>query len=205
MNEAMADEGLFEKIEKIKIHFRILILVGAVVLFGGLFTYFVYIPKTTEIAKTKKNINKLNKRLTQAIKRSKRLPKLNAELALRDTQYEEALKLLPNKKEIPNLLRKVTELGNDAKLDFRVFVPKKERRKELYFEIPVAIEVRGGYHNVAVFFDKIGHMERIMNIKDVSMRPVRPRSTNLITKCTAVTYRLRGKASAKKTPKKKKK
>jgi type IV pilus assembly protein PilO len=200
----MADEGLFEKIEKIKIHFRILILLGAVVLFGGLFAYFVHIPKTAEIEKTKKNITKLNKRLTRAIKRSKKLPKLNAEMALRDTQYEEALKLLPNKKEIPNLLRKVTELGNDAKLDFRHIILKKEKRKKLYFEIPLAVEVRGGYHNVAVFFDKIGHMERIMNIKDVSMRPVKGRSTNLITKCTAVTYRLRGKASAKKAPKKKK-
>ncbi len=200
----MADEGLFEKIEKIKIHFRILILAGAVVLFGGVFVYFVHIPKTTEIAKTKKNITKLNQRLTRAIKRSKKLPKLNAEMALRDTQYQEALRLLPDKKEIPNILRKITELANDAKLEFRIFVPKRERRRKLYFEIPIPIEVRGRYHNVAVFFDKIGHMQRIMNIKDVSMRPVKPRSTTLITKCTAVTYRLRGKARAK-TPKKKKK
>ena len=200
----MADEGLFEKIEKIKIHFRILILAGAVVLFGGVFVYFVHIPKTTEIAKTKKNITKLNQRLTRAIKRSKKLPKLNAEMALRDTQYQEALRLLPDKKEIPNILRKITELANDAKLEFRIFVPKRERRRKLYFEIPIPIEVRGRYHNVAVFFDKIGHMQRIMNIKNVSMRPVKPRSTTLITKCTAVTYRLRGKARAK-TPKKKKK
>jgi type IV pilus assembly protein PilO len=200
----MADEGLFEKIEKIKIHFRILILAGAVVLFGAVFAYFVHIPKTTEIAKTKKNITKLNQRLTRAIKRSKKLPKLNAEMALRDTQYQEALRLLPDKKEIPNILRKITELANDAKLEFRIFVPKRERRRKLYFEIPIPIEVRGRYHNVAVFFDKIGHMQRIMNIKDVSMRPVKPRSTTLITKCTAVTYRLRGKARAK-TPKKKKK
>lgn len=200
----MADEGLFEKIEKIKIHFRILILVGAVVLFGAVFAYFVHIPKTAEIAKTKKNITKLNQRLTRAIKRSKKLPKLNAEMALRDTQYQEALRLLPDKKEIPNILRKITELANDAKLEFRIFVPKRERRRKLYFEIPIPIEVRGRYHNVAVFFDKIGHMQRIMNIKDVSMRPVKPRSTTLITKCTAVTYRLRGKARAK-TPKKKKK
>jgi len=138
-----------------------------------------------------------------AMKRSKKLPKLNAEKALRDTQYQEALRLLPNKKEIPNVLRKVTELANDSKLEFRIFVPKRERRRKLYFEIPIPIEVRGRYHNVAVFFDKIGQMQRIMNIKDVSMRPVKPRSTTLITKCTAVTYRLRGKASAKKTPKKK--
>ncbi len=96
-------------------------------------------------------------------------------------------------------------MANDSKLEFRIFVPKREKKRKLYFEIPIPIEVRGGYHNVAVFFDKIGHMKRIMNIKNVSMKPVRARSTTLITKCTAVTYRLRGKASAKKASKKKKK
>ncbi len=41
----MAGEGLFEKIEKIKMHFRILILVGTVGLLGGLFIYFFIFPR----------------------------------------------------------------------------------------------------------------------------------------------------------------
>jgi type IV pilus assembly protein PilO len=113
-------------------------------------------------------------------------------LELVNTQFKEALKLLPNQKEIPSLLKKVTQLGDDSELDFRLFRPRREIPKEFYVEIPVAIEIRGSYHNVAIFFDKIGHMERIMNILNVSMKPVAGGSTTLITTCDAVTYRFKG-------------
>ena len=120
------------------------------------------------------------------------MPERRAEKEKVDAEFQEALKLLPNEKDIPGLLKKVTELGNDANLDFRVFQLRSERAKEFYVEIPVAIEIRGTYHNVAVFFDKVGHMERIMNIHNVSMKPVTPNSTTLITTCDAVTYRFKG-------------
>ena len=121
-----------------------------------------------------------------------------------DAQFEEALKLLPDKKEIPSLLRKVTQLGNDSQLDFRVFVPQKETDRGFYMEIPVSIEVRGTYHNTVVFFDKVGHMERIMNILNVSMKPVSEQSTMLSTNCNAVTYRFKGKSDEKPPAPKKK-
>jgi len=51
---------------------------------------------------------------------------------------------------------------------------------------------------VAVFFDKVGQMERIVNILNVSMIPVKDRSTILNTKCDAVTYRFKGEIDASK-------
>lgn len=63
-------------------------------------------------------------------------------------------------------------------------------------EIPVSIEVSGTYHNVAVFFDKVGQMERIVNILNVSMTPQKERSTTLTTRCDAVTYRFKGETDA---------
>ena len=188
----MKGESFFQKIEKIKMPIRILILLGTVVLLLAGFFFAVYKPKTEDIANTTNIIDGLNRKLTRAKIQRKRLPKVRLEKAQVDTQFREALKLLPNTKEIPSLLKKVTELGNDANLDFRIFRPKSEKSKEFYIEIPVAIEVRGTYHNVAVFFDKVGHMERIMNILNVSMRPVQARSTTLVTTCDAVTYRFKG-------------
>ena len=201
----MEGKNLFEKIEKIKMPIRILILVGALALLVGIYAYFIHFPKKKEINKTTKEIATLKNKLNKAKIRSKDLKKLNAQKARVNAKFREALKLLPNTKEIPNLLRKVTELGNDSRLDFRVFKPKKERPKKFYVEMPFSIEVRGNYHNVAVFFDKVGHMERIMNIHKVSMKPIKGRSTTLITTCEAVTYRFKGKPSAKKPKKKKKK
>ena len=120
------------------------------------------------------------------------------------TEFQEALTLLPNEAEIPNLLRSITQLGTDSQLEFRLFSPKRERAKDFYQEIPVAIEVSGNYHNVALFFDKVAKMDRIVNILDVSMKPVKERSTTLITTCDAVTYSFKGGSDAKKTQAKKK-
>ncbi|MEE9610799.1 MAG: type 4a pilus biogenesis protein PilO, partial [Desulfatiglandales bacterium] len=117
----------------------------------------------------------------------------------------QALRLLPNKKEIPRLLRSVTQLGSDSQLEFRLFSPQKERAQDFIMEIPVSIEVSGTYHNVAAFFDRVGRMERIVNILNVSMKPVKARSTTLITQCDAVTYRFKGGSDVGATRKKKKK
>jgi type IV pilus assembly protein PilO len=69
-------------------------------------------------------------------------------------------------------------------------------------EIPVSIEVSGTYHDVAVFFDRVGRMERIINILNVSMQPVSERSTVLTTTCDAVTYRFKGDSNVSKQGKK---
>jgi type IV pilus assembly protein PilO len=188
----MEAEVFFEKVEKIKMPIRILILVGSVVVFLGAFLWFMYMPKTEEMGKTEAKIQNLNQQLNKAKLKAKDRAKLTADKAQADTQFQEALKLLPNTKEIPSLLRKVTELGTGSQLDFRTFRPQPEKSKDFYIEIPVSIEVRGTYHNVAIFFDKVGHMERIMNILNVSMKPVSDRSTSLITTCDAVTYRFKG-------------
>jgi type IV pilus assembly protein PilO len=188
----METEAFFNKIEAIKMPIRLLIFVGTVVLLAGLFIWFIYIPQNEEIHKTTESIEKITQQINRAKIQNQKLPERRAEKAMVDAQFEEALKLLPNSKEIPALLRKITELGNESQLDFRVFRPQKEVARDFYVEIPVSIEVRGTYHNVAVFFDKVGHMERIMNIQNVSMKPVSQRSTTLVTTCNATTYRFKG-------------
>ena len=198
----MKTAALFEKVEKIKMPIRIAIFVGTLVLLAGLFFYFVYLPKSEEIAKTRDEIAKLQQRLSQAIVRAKALKKFEAEYAEADAQFQEALKLLPNTKEIPSLLKSITQLGTDSQLEFMLFSPQKERPQDFFMEIPVSIEVSGTYHNVAVFFDKVGQMERIINILNVSMTPQKERSTTLTTRCDAVTYRFKGEIDASAKPKK---
>ena len=188
----MEVNAIFEKIESIKMPMRIAILGGVIVLFFAVFIWFVYLPKTEEIKETRESITELDKNLTQAKLQRAKLPERQKEKEEVDAQFNEARKLLPNSKEIPSLLTKVSELVNEAKLDMRKFVQKSEKSKEFYDEIPVDIEVSGTYHNVAIFFEKVGKMERIMNINNVSMKPVKDNSTTLITTCDATTYKFKG-------------
>ena len=188
----MEPGSLFEKLEKIKMPIRILILAGTLALLGGLFAWQVYIPKTKDIAKTKQEIVSLKKKLDLAIRSEKQAERFRARKAEVDAQFKAALSLLPNRKEIPSLLRNITQLGTDSRLEFRLFSPQGEKSKGFYMEIPVNIEVSGNYHDVAVFLDRVGGMDRIVNILNVSMKPVGTRSTQLTTTCTAVTYRFKG-------------
>ncbi len=201
----MDTTALFEQVEKIKMPYRILIFVGTLVVLAALFFNFLYRPMAADIEKANREIATLKQKLNKARIRAKNLKKFEQEYAQVDAQFQEALKLLPNEKEIPTLLRNITQLGSDSALEFRLFSPRKERPGDFYMEIPVELEVSGPYHNVAIFFDKVGQMERIVNILNVSMKPVKPRSTQLITRCDAVTYRFKGKEDVKPTTAKKRK
>ena len=198
----MKKGALFEKVEKIKMPIRIAIFLGTLVLMAGLFVYFFYLPKSEEISKTQEEIARLQVKIDQASAKAKNLKRFEGEYAEVDVQFQEALKLLPNTKEIPSLLKSITQLGTDSQLEFLLFSPQRERPQDFFMEIPVSIEVKGSYHNVAVFFDKVGQMERIVNILNVSMTPQKERSTILTTRCDAVTYRFKGETDA--TPQSKK-
>lgn len=197
----MDTTAFFEQVEKIKMPARIGIFLGTIFLLVGAFIYFLYLPKVEEIKKTEEQIAQLEQKLNQAKVRAKRREALEQEFAQVDAQLQAALKLLPDSKEIPSLLTTLSQLGADASLDIRYVRLQKDRPRDFYIEIPVSLEVSGPYHNVAVFFDKVGRMERIVNILNVSMRPIQERSTTLVTNCDAVTYRFKGETDVTKTKK----
>ena len=180
-----------DKISKLRMAHRVLIFAGTVVLLLGLFIWLICIPKTTEIKDLKKEVDGLKVRLDRAKAMKQREEKLEMDLAELEAKLQIALKLLPSTSEIPTLLKSITKLGNDSNLEFLLFSPQREVSREYFIEIPVNIEVRGGYHDVALFFDKVSKLDRIVNVVNVSMVPVESTSTTLKTTCKSLTYRFK--------------
>ena len=194
----------FDKISKLRMIHRILIFAGTVVLIVGLYIWLVYIPKTGEIKTIKSDLDRLERNIKIARVRANNLERLEADLAKALGDLEVAIKLLPTTSEIPSLLKNITKLGNDSNLEFLLFSPEKQISKEFYVEIPVSIEVLGSYHDVAIFFDKVGKLDRIVNVVNVNMIPIKELSTTLKTSCKATTYRFKEGKKAESVPKKKK-
>ena len=119
-----------------------------------------------------------------------------------EAQFNIVMKALPEKEEIPALLAGISQAARDAGLDITSFEPNAEKAKEFYAEVPIAIRVSGGYHNVAMFFDKISNLPRIVTIDAANMVPDKD-GVKLSTSCTAVTYKFI--EPVKKKPSKKKK
>jgi len=188
-----AADSFFEKAQKIKKVQRILIISGLVLLLGGGFAWFVYMPRMQEIDRTEKEIAALKQKIQMGKIWGKRLESLRNEMAQVEKEFQKALKILPNEREIPSLLAGISQMGVDSNLQFRLFSPGQEKIKNFYVEIPVSMEVGGRFREVVLFLDKVSRMERIVNIVNIALKPKEPLSTDLITACKAVTYRFKSK------------
>ena len=196
-------DSFFAKIEQLSKVQRILIFSGVFIAIIAIFIFLLYKPKLAKISNLNNQLKTLEQKLVVAKKNAADLQEFQKKMQEAEVQFKTAMRALPEKEEIPSLLTSISRSGQDVGLEFLLFEPKSEVRKEFYAEIPVAMQVRGGYHDLAIFFDKVARLSRIVNIKNIEMGRAKD-SMDLNTSCTAVTYKFVEPAPPKKDNKKKK-
>lgn len=156
-----------------------------------LFFLAYYQPKNEEIGILVNQKSTLERELLDVKAKAADLVKFEKELEDARLLFEATSTLLPKDKEIPKLLKDISSLGRSAGLDFLTFKPLADIPKDFYAEIPVAINVRGPYHNMGFFFDQVSKLERIVSVTNVKMSsPKKEGAEMLLTSdCTLVTYR----------------
>ena len=194
---------VFEKIEKISKAQRMMIYCGAITILIGAFVYFSCLPKHKTIDKLNQNYDKLEQQLASAKRNAMQLKKSRNNMKKAEKDYRLVMKALPEKQEIPALLAGISQAGKVVDLEFLLFQPKAEIKKDFYAEIPVSIQVAGNYHNVGLFFDKVATLPRIVNIEKIKMTTLKG-GDELITSCSAVTYKFIDEAPQEKPEEKKK-
>lgn len=201
---------VISKLEQLSKIQRIAIWAGVLTVLIGAFVYFSYLPKLKKIDQLKANLSKIEKELEIAKKNARQLNDFRKKMQDAEEQFKIVMRALPEKEEIPTLLTGISKAGTDSGLNFILFQPKPDDKKDFYAEIPVAMTVTGDYHGVATFFESVAGLNRIVNIKNIDMKPDKD-STKLTTTCTAVTYKFiepsdeQPKTSGKSKKKKKKK
>lgn len=87
-----------------------------------------------------------------------------------DRELKYAITVLPDKKEIPSLLKKLSEEAEKFGLEVYYFEPQAESVQGFIAAVPVAIKLRGSFHEVLSFFDSVNKFARIVNVSDISMK-----------------------------------
>lgn len=138
---------------------------------AGAFVRWVYLPKQREAVLLEESLARLNSEVNLHQKNVARLDDLRKENAELKRLLAELKEQLPSQEEVDVLLKQVDELGRNAGLHFKLWRPsdKKPVLSGLYVEIPVNVEVMGGYHALRLFFDKIGSLPRIINVSSITM------------------------------------
>ncbi len=139
------------------------------VYFGTSFLPFSYPVRKAKIAELEKEHEKLAAEVEKARRVVGDLARLEAEYERLHDQWLSAQELLPEEKEMPELLRQVTMAGSRAGIEFALFQPGAQVAKEFHTEYPITVTVRGNYHQVGSFLGRLSNMDRIVNVSSLEL------------------------------------
>lgn len=149
-----------------------------VVIFGA--AYFLYFkPQQAEIQRIKAERVKAEEEVARLQEKKKELDIIEATLATLKETLKDLEAIIPKQKEIDVILRRIQQLAFDSRLDIIRFAPKGEINREFYSEWPIPIEIRGNYHNLAIFFDRLSKFARLFNIENFNIKALQTQSDDL--------------------------
>ena len=138
---------------------------------SALFYYYVVIPKFEVMTGLQENIGKLDAEIQATSIKVQHLDELVAANKELEKDLEKKKERLPPEEEAVMLLKQLSDLGVRLGLDIKLWKPgnQAEDPSNLFVRMPVSVEVAGGYHTAAVFFDRIKKLPRIINVSDLRM------------------------------------
>jgi type IV pilus assembly protein PilO len=154
-----------------------------------------------ELLKARAEQQSLWNTFDQKQRKAANLEAYRQQLAEIERTFGAMLRQLPGRTEVPSLLVDISQTGLAAGLQERLFQPGSESKKDFYAELPIKIQLTGGYHEFGLFVSGIAALPRIVTLHDIeivrsqqrggssSRRGAPAPSDNLTLNLTAKTYR----------------
>jgi len=159
-----------------------------------LYSYWYFWPKYRKIEELSIEIVNLKEEINKYKKLSQKKILLEKKLKERKIFLKKIIAILPNERELPELLSNVSEKAIRSGLEVISFTPRKEIVRNYYNIIPFDIEVKGGFQELILFLDKIESLTRIITLNNLFIKISKAKDgVSLYSKCTFYTYRYTGK------------
>lgn len=128
----------------------------------------------------------LERELEKARRMVDELPQLEREQRELEEKWKQAEALLPNDREVPELLTQITQAGDQSGVAFELFKPSGVRPKEFYNENPVEVQVTAGYHQLGMFLSRLANLARLVNVERLQLVGKEQRRPDKETKKTNI-------------------
>jgi type IV pilus assembly protein PilO len=192
-------EKFLEQFSKIPFQIKaISLLVILVVIVGG--NYFVIIiEKQSSIEELTLSIENAEKKLKELKKEAADKERYEKEIQGLQKKLADAEKQLPKKAEIPQLLRDIEYEAVQTGMVFDKFTPMGESIQGDFAHVPVQMDIRGSYHETAIFLDRLAKMPRIVNATFLKIGKPNSKDKKIVmnTRFLATTYRYLDEAERK--------
>jgi type IV pilus assembly protein PilO len=182
---------------------------GQVLLFvvlsaGGVYAYKYFYADERETALVTKQteLDEVRARITKATAVARQLPAFQAEVKLLEGQLESLKAVLPEQRDVGEMLRRIQTLAVQSNLVVKNFRPQAVKNLQMHAEWPMTLEFDGTYHNLGLFFDRVSKVPRIINVGGIAIKSKDPKAvleegSTITASCVATTFVLLDKPAAK--------
>jgi len=181
----------FEKPGKIPKAVRYGAACAVLALMGASYYFLSYTDASSAVAVQRGRAQELQRKLTNVRAVANNVGEFEQEVATLERQLEIALKQLPNRKQFEDLLQDITTAGKQVGVAIKSIERKGEVAHDFYAEVPFSLHLEGSYHNIAMFFERVAKLPRIVNVGSMTVQAIGDRAgeKQLKVEGTATTFR----------------
>ena len=159
-----------EKIKSLAWYYQLAILVAiGATIYGGVYYFFTSTTRA-EIQGLNDQIAQLQAKNQAAQVATQRINEFRSLYASKQAEYDELKVLLPEDREITNVLQGLQDTARDSRLIVMRFSPREDSMQDSIMAKPVEIEVDSNFNNLREFFDKMAKLQRIVSITDFNLK-----------------------------------
>jgi len=120
----------------------------------------------------------------------KRLPEFRRELASLEAQMSRLRAVLPDERDVADLLRRVQGMATQSSLTILGFTPQAINKKTMYVEWPIGLKLEGTYHDLGLFLERVSKFPRIINVGNLKVKALDKSATGatITAELTATTF-----------------
>src|SRR5262249_32863324 len=174
---------------------------------AGVFWNFYAKPAQESIDQRQAQLKTLRADIDRGRATARRLPEFRRQVATLEAQLDRLRPVLPDEKDVADLLRRIQGMATQSSLTIRGFAPHAVPTKQMYAEWPTGLQLEGTYHNLGGFLERVSKFPRIINVNDIHIKTRDTKETGrevdtITADCTATTFVLVEAKKAAADPKK---
>jgi type IV pilus assembly protein PilO len=102
-----------------------------------------------------------------------KLAEIERQLASLKQQLDIERRIVPDEKEVDGFMRMLDAEASKSGIEIRRYTAQPVAQKDFYTEVPFEMELDGPYYSMLNFFDRVGKLERIVNVSSLLVSTTR--------------------------------
>ena len=149
------------------------LVLAVAIYFAG--NHYLLKPRQENLERLDAKLSELQAKIQEGRAAKAQLPQFRQEVQRLELELDKLLRVLPARRNTPELLRRIRDLTEQGDFDLKRFTPGNFVDQEFYSEWPIAVSLDGTYHNLALLFDRVSRFSRIVNIEGLKVNSIRAR------------------------------